>query len=34
VLNPLLLATIGPAAAGWALVIEFIFTWAWRKCYR
>ena len=34
VLNPLLLATIGPAAAGWALVIEFIFTLGMAlKCY-
>ncbi|MEN5038173.1 sodium/proton antiporter NhaB [Pseudomonas sp. TWI929] len=34
VLNPLLLATVGPAAAGWALVIEFIFTLGMAlKCY-
>ncbi|MFJ4456040.1 sodium/proton antiporter NhaB [Pseudomonas sp. NPDC089392] len=34
VLNPLLLVTVGPAAAGWALVIEFIFTLGMAlKCY-
>ncbi|MFK3815828.1 sodium/proton antiporter NhaB [Pseudomonas sp. NPDC089407] len=34
VLNPLLLVTVGPVAAGWALVIEFIFTLGMAlKCY-
>ncbi|MCE7762804.1 sodium/proton antiporter NhaB [Pseudomonas putida] len=34
VLNPLLLVTIGPVAAGWALVLEFIFTLGMAlKCY-
>ncbi len=28
VLNPLLLATVGPFVTGWVLVIEFIFTLA------
>ncbi len=33
-LNPLLLATVGPVAAGWALVIEFIFCLGMAlKCY-
>ena len=34
VLNPLLLVTVGPVAAGWALVLEFIFTLGMAlKCY-
>ncbi|MFP3995203.1 sodium/proton antiporter NhaB [Pseudomonas capeferrum] len=34
VLNPLLLLTAGPVTAGWALVIEFIFTLGMAlKCY-
>lgn len=34
VLNPLLLVTLGPVAAGWALVLEFIFTLGMAlKCY-
>ncbi|RCL21369.1 sodium/proton antiporter NhaB [Pseudomonas sp. AFG_SD02_1510_Pfu_092] len=33
-LNPLLLWTVGPVAAGWALVLEFIFTLGMAlKCY-
>lgn len=33
-LNPLLLVTVGPVAAGWALVLEFIFTLGMAlKCY-
>lgn len=34
VLNPLMLMTVGPVAAGWALVLEFIFTLGMAlKCY-
>ncbi|CAM3427058.1 sodium/proton antiporter NhaB [Pseudomonas plecoglossicida] len=34
ILNPLLLVSVGPVAAGWALVIEFIFTLGMAlKCY-
>ena len=34
VLNPLLLATLGPVVTGWVLVIEFIFTLGMAlKCY-
>ncbi|MBK4999667.1 sodium/proton antiporter NhaB [Pseudomonas sp. S31] len=34
VLNPLLLSTVGPVAAGWALVLEFIFCLGMAlKCY-
>jgi len=34
VANPIILYTLGPAAAGWALVVEFIFTLAMAlKCY-
>ena len=34
VVNPLILYTAGPTAAGWALVVEFIFTLAMAlKCY-
>ncbi|NQD75115.1 sodium/proton antiporter, partial [Pseudomonas sp. CrR7] len=33
-LNPLLLVSVGPVAAGWALVLEFIFTLGMAlKCY-
>lgn len=33
-LNPLLLATLGPVATGWALVLQFIFTLGMAlKCY-
>jgi NhaB family Na+:H+ antiporter len=32
--NPIILATLGPVAAGWALIAEFIFTLAMAlKCY-
>lgn len=34
ILNPLVLWTVGPVAAGWLLVVEFIFTLAMAlKCY-
>jgi len=34
VVNPFILYTVGPTAAGWALVVEFIFTLAMAlKCY-
>ena len=34
ILNPLALWTVGPVAAGWLLVVEFIFTLAMAlKCY-
>jgi NhaB family Na+:H+ antiporter len=34
VLNPLLLATLGPVATGWVLVVQFIFTLGMAlKCY-
>ena len=34
ILNPILLATVGPFVTGWVLIIEFIFTLAMAlKCY-
>ena len=34
ILNPVLLYTVGPVVASWALVLEFIFTLAMAlKCY-
>ena len=34
ILNPILFITVGPFIAGWALVLEFIFTLAMAlKCY-
>ena len=34
VINPILLVSLGPVVAGWALIAEFIFTLAMAlKCY-
>jgi NhaB family Na+:H+ antiporter len=30
-LNPLLLATLGPVVTGWALVLSSFSPWAWRS---